>query len=204
MTEYRALTVKEIDAAGALLGRAFRNSPSYAAILAHLDDDRRARAIAHVKTGFTSGSVRYELTDSAWVDGRLAAVALMTAPNHWPPPLAAFLLHAKGCLPAGIGAIGNFLRADRHMQKHHLKEPHYYLFVLGVEPDMQGKGLGKGLLSRMSERADAEAMPCYLETDKPENVRLYESGGYIVISVETVTTKPGFRMWTMRRAVRAS
>ena len=54
----------------------------------------------------------------------------------------------------------------------------------------------------MSARADAEGVPCYLETDKQRNVRLYESAGYRVITDETVPTKPGFRMWTMQRSAR--
>ena len=199
MIEYRSLKTKEIVAAGAVLGRAFRDSPGYSAIFSHLVEDRRARTISRVKTGFTAAAVRQEVADGAWVDGRLAAVALTTAPGQWPRPVCVFVRHARGCALAGPRAIANLLRADGYMTKRHPKEPHHYLFVLGVEPDLQGRGLGKGLLTRISARADAERMPCYLETDKERNVRLYESAGYRVVNDEIVPTTPGFRMWTMRR-----
>jgi ribosomal protein S18 acetylase RimI-like enzyme len=199
MIEYRALKRDEIDEAGGVLGRAFRDSLGFGAILGHLTETRRARAITRAKTGFTAAAVRHQITDAAWVDGRLAAVALMTAPGQWPLPLRVFLRHARGCATAGPRAIANYLRADAHMVKRHPKEPHHYLFVLGVEPELQGRGLGRGLLARMSARADAEGVPCYLETDKERNVRLYESAGYHVITDETVPTKPRFRMWTLQR-----
>jgi ribosomal protein S18 acetylase RimI-like enzyme len=55
---------------------------------------------------------------------------------------------------------------------------HYYLACLGVLPREQGRGIGKGLLSRMAEIADAEALPVYLETETERNVRLYELFGF--------------------------
>jgi ribosomal protein S18 acetylase RimI-like enzyme len=197
--EVRAVGADEVTAAGTLLGRAFRDSPGYGAILAHLDEDRRARAITRAKLGFTKAAVRHQVAEGAWVDGRLAAVALTTAPGQWPLPARVFVHHVRACVPAGPRAIVNFLRADGHMGRHHPKAPHHYLYVLGVDPPMQGRGLGKALLARLSARADADGVPCYLETDKERNVRLYESAGYRVVTDEPVTTKPAFRMWTMMR-----
>jgi ribosomal protein S18 acetylase RimI-like enzyme len=196
---FRALEEADVAEAGALLGRAFRDSPGYLAILAHHGEERRARAITRAKTGFAAAAVAYQEAEGAFVDGRLAAVSLTTAPGEWPPGGRVFLRHLRGCVLAGPRAIGNFLRADQHMAKHHPKDPHHYLFVLGVEPELQGRGLGKALLARLSARSDADGAPCYLETDRERNVGLYASAGYEVISDETVGTKPGFRMWTMLR-----
>jgi ribosomal protein S18 acetylase RimI-like enzyme len=204
MVEHRALKRDEVDEAGGMLGRAFRDSPGYGAILGHLAEERRTRAITRAKTGFTAAAVRHQIADAAFVDGRLVGVALITAPGQWPLPVRVFLRHARGCATAGPRAIANYLRTDGHMVKRHPKEPHYYLFVLGVEPELQGRGLGRGLLARMSARADAEGVPCYLETDKERNVRLYQGAGYRVVTDETVPTGPGFRMWTMQRPARCA
>ena len=68
--------------------------------------------------------------------------------------------------------------------------------------DHEARAVPAEALARLCARADAEGVPCYLETDKQRNVRLYESAGYRVITDETVPTKPGFRMWTMQRSAR--
>ncbi|MGH7272257.1 MAG: hypothetical protein ACREJ3_17645, partial [Polyangiaceae bacterium] len=72
MHEIRLLTVQDIAPAGALLGRAFADNPCYQAILSHRSGEARAAAVARVKTGFTSASVRGEEAHGLWVDGRLA------------------------------------------------------------------------------------------------------------------------------------
>jgi ribosomal protein S18 acetylase RimI-like enzyme len=200
----RSVRGDEIEAAGAMLGRAFADAPGYTAILSHLGEGRRARALAKAKTGFTRGAVRHQLADAVIVDGVLAGVSLVARPGQWPVPMRVLASHARGCLAAGPRAVVNFARAGLYMERNHPKEPHYYLFVLGVEPAMQGQGLGKALLANLAARADAEHVPCYLETDKEANVRLYQHAGYEIVSDGEVPTKPAFRMWTMMRPPHAA
>jgi ribosomal protein S18 acetylase RimI-like enzyme len=197
--EFRDVEEHEIAEAGAVLGRAFRDAPGYAAILAHLGDARRAKAITRAKTAFTRAAVRHQRADAAWVDGKIVAVALCAEPGQWPVPLAVFANHVRGCASLSPRTVRNYLRADGYMGGKHPEEPHHYLFVLGVEPALQGRGLGKALLRRLAARADADGVPCYLETDKEANVRLYEGAGYRVLTDGQVPTIPPFRMWTMRR-----
>ena len=52
-------------------------------------------------------------------------------------------------------------------------EPHWYLNLLATHPDWQRQGLGSALMDVMFERADADGLPCYLETETPENVAYY-------------------------------
>lgn len=202
--DIRTLRVDEAGAAGALLGRAFRDAPGYLAILGHLDEGRRAAAVARIKTGFAQAAARHLVADGAWVDGALAGASLVFPPDRWPPSLAVTWHAAAGCLAAGARAVPNFLRADGHMRRRHVREPHWYLFVLGVEPALQGRGVGGALLRRLAERADGDGLPCYLETDKEQNVRIYEGAGYDVLTDEAVATRPGFRMWTMRRPAKGA
>ena len=42
-------------------------------------------------------------------------------------------------------------------------DPHWYLFLLGVNPASQGSGLGSLLLQPVLARADAAHLPCYLD-----------------------------------------
>lgn len=48
-----------------------------------------------------------------------------------------------------------------------------------VLPEAQGRGIGRMLVSVVTDRADAEHMPCYLEAsrDKP-NIQIYERMGF--------------------------
>ena len=89
-----------------------------------------------------------------------------------------------------------------HADKTHrevVPEPHYYLLTLGTARQSQGQGSGGRLLRTMLERADAEGKPVYLETQRPENVPLYERFGFAVAS-ETEIPHVGLRNWGMVRA----
>jgi GNAT superfamily N-acetyltransferase len=56
---------------------------------------------------------------------------------------------------------------------------HWYLAVLGVEPALQGRGLGGQLLAALVELAAEQSLPVYLESDRPDSVRFYRSRGFI-------------------------
>jgi ribosomal protein S18 acetylase RimI-like enzyme len=75
---------------------------------------------------------------------------------------------------------------------------HWYLWVLGVAPEAQGRGIGCALLRPILDRADAEGVPCYLETDTEPNVAFYRKSGFEVIGEqrEPVCDLP---IWFLRR-----
>lgn len=64
------------------------------------------------------------------------------------------------------------------MEKHHPKLPHYYLAFIGVEPGLQGMGLGSALLEATLRRVDASGLPAYLENSNPKNTPLYTRHGF--------------------------
>ncbi|MCX7745788.1 MAG: GNAT family N-acetyltransferase [Clostridia bacterium] len=63
------------------------------------------------------------------------------------------------------------------------KAPHHYLVFVGVDPDHQGKGVGKMLLTHIHRLVDQDptSTGIGLDTENPENVALYERFGYKVI-----------------------
>jgi ribosomal protein S18 acetylase RimI-like enzyme len=189
----------EVAEAGALLGRAFQDNPAYRALLPHLSDGARAAAVARVKLGFAEAAVRWQQAYGLRMGGRLAAVSLVCAPGQYPVGIGAFLRHARGCMTTGWRGSMNFLRADRFLTKNHVEGPHYYLFVLGVDPAHQRMGLGRRMLASLSAKADAAGVPCYLETDKPTSVALYRSAGYEVLTEGDVPGVPGMHLWRMQR-----
>lgn len=75
---------------------------------------------------------------------------------------------------------------------------HSYLWVLGVSPDSQGRGIGRELVRAMLEKANSQCAACYLETEEEENVSFYESLGFRVAARDVV---PNFdiHIWAMVR-----
>lgn len=87
------------------------------------------------------------------------------------------------------------------MKAHHPREPHYYLYCIGVRADRQGQGLGAALLRPMLERCDAEGAAAYLESSKERNVPFYRRHGFEVR--EQIEFGPsGPPLWAMWRAPR--
>lgn len=66
------------------------------------------------------------------------------------------------------------------MGRAHPEEPHWYLPLIGVVPDQQGRGIGSALLEASLARCDAEGLSAYLESTNPRNVPLYRRFGFEV------------------------
>jgi ribosomal protein S18 acetylase RimI-like enzyme len=100
----------------------------------------------------------------------------------------------------GWGRVPRFLRMLQHMEGLHdrlVPEPHFYLFVLGVEPEQQGRGLGTRLLAPVLARCDAEGRRAYLETARADNIPFYVRQGF---EVADVVARPAWpKLWLMRR-----
>ncbi|KAI9865282.1 MAG: hypothetical protein M1824_003436 [Vezdaea acicularis] len=57
----------------------------------------------------------------------------------------------------------------------------YYLVYLGTKPDAQGKGYGRTLIEHITDKADQEGRPCYLESSAGENITFYQRRGFEVV-----------------------
>jgi len=116
--------------------------------------------------------------DSAWIIGDYAGAAL------WLPPGVQSDMESLGELMmkrAPADRIEHMGPTIEQMEKFHIKEPHWYLAVLGVDPHARGQGLGGALLAETLERVDQDHLPAYLESSNPRNVPLYERHGFEVI-----------------------
>src|SRR5262245_34402205 len=86
---------------------------------------------------------------------------------------------------------------ERFEASHPRGTPHYYLSLLGTDPEQRGRGLGMGLLAANLESTDAEGVPTYLESSNPANNDRYERLGFS--QVGEFTTPDGSRtvatMW---------
>jgi len=195
------LDPSEVPAVAGVLARAFRDNPGMLALLPEQTPETRLRLLGPCMEGFAASVIRYgvvEVVRDGGQSGKIVAASLSFAPGKFPPPFYATVIQAKGPLRAGLGAALRAARVDHEMRKRHPHDPHWYLWFLGVEPDRQGQGLGSVLLRSLSAKAEADRVPCYLETDKPSSVKIYERHGYRV-EAEDVLPGVDLRLWYMRR-----
>lgn len=107
-------------------------------------------------------------------------------------------------LKVGLRAVlrlGRLNTLSESLHKCLAPNPHWYLFLLGVDLASQGRGLGGRLLQPVFSKADAAHLPCYLETSNPSAVRFYQKHGFEV-AAERQATASGFCIWAMRRESR--
>lgn len=90
------------------------------------------------------------------------------------------------------------LRGMSAMEAVHPHEPHWYLWLLGIAPSQQGRGLGSALLEPMLDRCDADGTPAYLEATSERNRDLYLRHGFEVTGMLELPAS-GPPLWLMWR-----
>jgi ribosomal protein S18 acetylase RimI-like enzyme len=104
----------------------------------------------------------------------------------------------------GLGPFVKFMAANEIMDKIHkarVSEPHWYLMIVGVDPELQGQGVGSAIVREGLALADRDSKPAYLETSEPRNLAFYERLGFVVLE-EAILGKGGPKAWAMRREPR--
>jgi len=108
---------------------------------------------------------------------------------------------APALLAGGLRGAGRVLAWTSVWEKRDPDRPHSHYGPFGVDPALQGRGVGSLVLAEYTRRLDEGSEDAYLETDKPENVRLYERFGFQVTGEAEVIGVPNWFMWRDARAV---
>lgn len=197
-----ALQATHRDAAAMALARAFHQDPLFEFIAPNPVQRTQwlpvvmRESIAAV--GLESKS-RVVLSDS----GRV--VAAMVA-GKYPPSLLSQLRQQFTTflfpLP-WVPRLGPLFRIFRYMddweQRHH-PAPHHYVYLIGVTPEHQHRGLGRMMMRELIKEADTDRMPVYLETVRETNVQFYNSLGFRITD-ECRSHPQGPTAWMMLRDV---
>lgn len=83
------------------------------------------------------------------------------------------------------------------MDALHPTVEHWYLPLIGVDPMMQGQGLGSALLRHGLAICDSNRVPAYLEATNPRNRDLYLRHRFDVVEEIQVGSAPP--LWSMLR-----
>jgi ribosomal protein S18 acetylase RimI-like enzyme len=165
---------------------------------------RRTLAVKSLYSAALRYSLRY---------GRVYSTPDLDGAACWLPPDSPFptFLRMVRCgmlaLPFRFGGPGfkRLQAADKvaeHLHHAHAPGPHWYLWVIGVDPARQSMGIAGRLMRPVFEEADRERYRCYLETHKESNVRTYERYGFRVVS-QTPVPKHALTVWAMLRSAGA-
>lgn len=128
---------------------------------------------------------------------RRPPIADAAAERNQPPSAAR--LEAQSLLgPEGLERAEAFGQAMRRLRERARPDRHIYLDSLGVLKEHRRQGLATALLNAGHEWADAEGLPCFLDTLTDENVAFYRGRGYEVVADEPVPDAD-FRIVAMRR-----
>jgi len=172
----RPATAADVKPLAAVMARAFYDDPPFMWMLPNpatrLERERRLFATLTRGEALALGGVEVAL-----VDNQIAAAAIWRPPGHWATEegqlrTLAGLVYALG---RRIGAAAALTQA---MARSHPREPHWYLFAIGVDPAQQGTGLASALLRSRLDRCDRAGLPAYLEASKATSVPLYQHFGF--------------------------
>jgi GNAT superfamily N-acetyltransferase len=109
----------------------------------------------------------------------------------------------RGELPARVGTefYETWVRLRDELEPYHqesISGPHYLLALVAVEPGEQNLGRGASLLAPILARADAERLPCYLQTAQRRTLRFFRRLGFEVVR-EGDISNGGPHFWCMVR-----
>jgi GNAT superfamily N-acetyltransferase len=100
----------------------------------------------------------------------------------------------------GLTVARRWREAFESLDARHPTAPHWYLGTLGVEPSLQGRGVGTALTRSWLARVDPDGLLAYLETDRAENLPFYARFGFQPVAAFRVLGVP---VTAMERAPRA-
>ena len=184
-----------------VLARAFFSDPAW--VYAVPDGERRARVLPW----FFRAATRYgRLYGDVPLSPQGDAAAILLPPDR--PRLRSARLVRVGLIQmpfrAGLRGFSRFLSMWRTLEERHdadVGPRHWYVWLLGVDPASQGKGVGGALLSSICERADRDGVPCYLDTTNERNLAFYRRHGFEVV-YEGDFPRGGPHLWTLVRVPR--
>jgi ribosomal protein S18 acetylase RimI-like enzyme len=95
----------------------------------------------------------------------------------WPPELAEEWDRFEKATP---GLTDRMAVYDEIAARCKPSAPHYYLGVIGIDPNLHGRGFGKQLLKAFCDLSASDCLSSgvYLETAEASNVGFYERAGF--------------------------
>ena len=191
----RPLGPSEYDAAARVVTEALLDDPGWLSVGPGRRAHRRLVAMRYHRAAFAvthrfGGPIYGAFTD----EEELAGVAATFPAGIHPPPAWTLANFVPGFLLAGPAPMLRGLRFSSIQDRGHPKEEHVFLWFLAVDPARQRQGVGRALLARVFDEAEA---PVYLDTSNPDNLPYYASVGFEEIGRAALPRSA--TLWFMKR-----
>lgn len=194
----RDLRREEAAAAAGVLARGMRDNPLAVATCGE-DPERRLRCYSRMM-GALLRTMDPEEFICAIRAGTLVGVARVAPAGSCRPTTAQRLRMLPAIVSLGPGVAKRLGERFSIWGRRDPEEPHVHLGPFAVDAHLQGRGIGSRIMEEHCRRLETAGEVGYLETDAPDNIRLYERFGYEVIGEEPVLGIPN---WFMRRELAA-
>jgi len=175
----------------AMLARAFYDDPVTAWFYPNPE-----RRLVHARRFFAIRLRQLADQELIFTTSDHTGAALWTLPGRWREDLRQSLMLLP-MLPVLLPRIARSTRAVREIERRHPVVAHFYLSVLGTDPDQQGGGIGSALLTPVLDRCDSDGVAAYLESSKESNIGFYVRHGFTV--TERIDLPDGPPLWFMWR-----
>ncbi len=197
MSVVRKLTSADADETIRMLARAFEDDP-FVHWLVRKDARHEEGMRAFFEAALHGTTLPFgECYTTDGIDG----AALWNPPDTWNLNLFGKIRLAPDFARAtGLSRLLHVFFATNPLTAAHPHDPHFYLFVLGVDQAKQRRGIGRRLVEPVLRRCDDERIAAYLETSNPENLVFYRSLGFAEVGAHTIPDGP--TVWFLRREPR--
>lgn len=187
----------DVGRIAALFARAFQDDPLMRYAIP--DAQQRRRLLPWLMSLNVRYGCRY---GEVYTTAECAGAAIWLPPGQSTYTLWRMLRAGMFVAPLRLpwSALGRMASVESRAQALHERYapgPHWYLAQIGVEPALHRQGIASRLLRPMLARADAAALPCYLETENPANVSIYRRYGFQVVAEDAAPSGP--HVWAMAR-----
>ncbi len=188
-SELLRLTESEIELAAGTLARAFYDYPLFSYVFPDASERRSGLPLlfqSFVHYGILNGEV-YATSQT------LEGVAVWMPPDH-----TSRSSPAPEVSKDALDRMTHFGRQVYAVRKRHVPSAHWFLMIIGVVPELQGRGYASVLLAPMLARIGRQHLPCYLDTEVEKNVDIYNRYGFRVVN-DSIVVGTGVRSWGMLR-----
>ena len=192
----RLLCDEELEDAAQLVGRGMQDNPSNKRVFGIPDVEHRSIAMGRFFAPVLRGLYQRGLVLGAILSNRIVGICGIARPGYCQPGM----IEKTRVFPTAV--IGNPIRTPFRIlnwvgewARRDPLEPHWHLGPVAVTPSLQGKGIGTAMLGAFCAVVDGTGAHAYLETDKHENVRLYQRFGFTVVESAEVLGVPNWFMW---------
>ncbi len=122
---------------------------------------------------------------------KIEGVIGLLPPNTDSVPPMEFLLRGGWKMPLTVcrGLLGRLEKYEAHslaIRKNANAMDAWYVMMLAVDPEQQGKGFGAKMLRAFLAEMDKQGTGCYLETHKIVNTEIYQHFGFEIVNIDTV------------------